>query len=523
MTDQEELIVRRGKRSALLALVAVGLLTGALSFTLFRYDSYNCDVPGYKFAAETLLLGKTYVPVPKSRDFFRTWMVQQDRERMYSRYPPGWPLLMALLKTVLREYRLLPPVVAMLGMCFYILIIRDLFGWGAVRYAAWLPVLSPFFLFTGSTLLSHGATFLFLSAGTWGWIKLEKTGDWRWGLLAGAGFGWAFITRQLTGLFFILGLIAYELLTLKRRTWGDLPRRWGGALLTGGAMLALLLAYNHSITGSATSFPFLRYWPRDRIGFHQNLGRDSVSEVTREEHTPARGFRQMRWMYIRLDRWLFFLLPCGASVALLLGLLGYNRFREQASLFFLQTAFVIFGQVLFFSMGPCSGGPSYWYELCLPLFVFAAASTEKIVGLLKRVPRRGGIGLVAALLLIGALTRGEIYSDSWKLQADTAYHNGMYARCAEQAEKPALVLLNAELDYVGNPVANLRNDPLLQNEVLFAIQPYQGEVIGALRKHFPGRNLYFLTADDNRIPALHRLEEVPPVPEEYLRSRNLPR
>lgn len=489
-----------------LGLLVLGAVVFIFSTGPFRYRNINNDIQSYIFGAETFALGRTWVTPPEPHKLFDQWMVVTEEQpdgsvRMYTRYPPGYPAALLIFSRIVRNYRLVPVLTAVLGAFFIVLICRQLFGEKAGVIAAWVPVFSPYYLWTGSSLLSHGTTLLFLAAGTLCFVRMDKNNSWGWGLLAGLCFGEAFLCRQLTGLAFIGALIVYELATVKGRTGGELAQRWIPPFIGGGAMLALLFLYNASVTGSPLDFAFLHYWSRDQLGFGNDFGWTNAYTRVHVDHTLLKGIENILHNFASVDQRLLLFLPAGATVTVFFTVLLRKRIGRFWLLFFSQVALLAFGYMFFYSQGMQNGGPVYFYEMNLPFFCLLPPMLLMAFAKLREQPLRIRVGIVAACFFVGTSGTLLVMSRTWKLQMRQEGLRHYFSEAVKVIKKPAIVFLPPRFYYVGQPLGHMGNPPSFDSMVLVTKRPANSEwhqMIAQLQESFPEREIYELLTGDRK-------------------------
>jgi len=219
-------------------------------------DEYN-----YLYEAETFAAGRLWNAPPFPPEIFAMNYIVQEPDRIFSSFPFGWPLLLALALHLGWPSWLVNP---MLGT-----VTLGLVWWLGARLhnprvgvlAAVLVGVSPFFLFNAASYFSH----TFCGALLVGAACIASRGDRRpaWvPMSVGFLIGWAVVSRYLTGVVcgvpIVLWLLrpgAPRLRTLFLVALGGLP--WVGALA----------AYNAAMTGDplrlTTTSLTVSLWFRD--------------------------------------------------------------------------------------------------------------------------------------------------------------------------------------------------------------------------------------------------------------------
>ena len=198
------------------------------------------DEAAYLFQAQVFAQNRLVVPSPPLSDAFWSPFVLDVDGRRFSKYPPGYPLLLQfgvragmpwLVNALLGA--LTVALVSWLAQLFYC---RARTSCYIPLLAALLLLTTPGFLFQSGLLLSHAASLFWTTLSLLGLVGVARGHSWL-ALAVGACLGLVFITRPYAGL--AVGLVAGGfLLVLVVR--GEL--RWPVLLgLAAGALPLVLL------------------------------------------------------------------------------------------------------------------------------------------------------------------------------------------------------------------------------------------------------------------------------------------
>jgi hypothetical protein len=478
----------------------------------FVYGGINLDTIAYRYQLETFARGRIANPSPPAPELFSAWGVLDDGRHAYSKYFPGHALvLLPFYAAAGGRIEPIVPALSGLGALAVAAVAAQLGGGAAALGALGLLALSPFFLMTSATLLSHGTCLLAHALAVLGLIRSRRAASaGRAGLLsAGAGLaaGLALATRPLTAVAVVLPSAALLGLDLLRRRPGAAVRivAAGAAF---GACVALLLAYNAALTGDPLLTPFAVYWPLDRLGFGPWRGQGSTLGQWEgpfvPEHTPLLA-AQMLWKNLSmLDRWL---LGFQGSLVLLLGLaalrLAAARLDAERALLLAVLALQPPLYMLLWFEGLNHTGPIYYFEMLLPL---AALGGWALGGLV----RGRGPAVVVALLAAGAALSGwelRVRPALEPLEVVTRLQERDLAAVRAAVQGPAVVFLPETR--LGNPLSSLVNGPdPLEQPIVFALD--RGEAGRRLLERMPERRawrLLLLPAEPR--PVGWRIELVP--------------
>jgi 4-amino-4-deoxy-L-arabinose transferase-like glycosyltransferase len=272
--------------------IAVFVLASVVAWAVFDAMPHLEDEHANLFQAEVFAAGRATVGVPREPDsFFVPFVINTGEGKRFGKYPPGYPLLLAL-GAALGQPWLVNSLAAALGILGVYLLGRDLFDGDTGLLAAALGAVSPMFVLLSGTLLAHVSSIAALMLFSWAFVRARQPHEPSPVLFAlGAGLllGWAAIIRPWTALavafpFVLLGL------------W-DVARSRGRALrfylvlaLAVALVCTLQLVFNQAATGSPLTNTYRMWWPYDTVGFGPGHGRDAKG------HTLAKG-----WSNLKLD------------------------------------------------------------------------------------------------------------------------------------------------------------------------------------------------------------------------------
>lgn len=380
---------------AVLAATAFGLSLW-IQRAIYPGLSWNRDEPVYLWHVEVLRNGQLTTPDGGRPSVFLPWLSAARDGELFSQYTLGWPLVL-LAGTLLGSTDLAiaaGTALAVFGswaLAHELLQDRLLAGLTAL-----LMLASPLVLVQSGThlnyLFSLGLGLLFATALISG-VRVSS----RWRLVvAGALLGWVALTRPFDAV--VWGIVAVTYLAIVHRgRWLEELRRAPWVLLGLAPLLALILALNVRLTGSATEFPITVADPLDRFGFGDRrlMPRFGVVPYGKRMALSSLG-RNSFWLP-------FFLL--GAHLGGLLALYGIWVGRRRAATLFLLglgaafpiTYFPFFGTHIS-SLTARLSGPIYYIPA---YFSLSALMATTLVWMARRWPRATA-GTVVALLVVTA-------------------------------------------------------------------------------------------------------------------------
>ncbi len=450
------------------ALVAGG--TAAIGWWVLRHFANSGDEYCYLYQADTLLAGRFSNPPPALRAFFETNHIIERNGRLFSVFPPGWPLILAgALRVGLPAWIVNPCLSAGLFIVTFLLARRLTSDAATAVLASIILPLSGFFLVNGASYFSHTACALLVVGAMLAMVRAADGDAWS-AALAGLLAGLAVITRYYTP---ILCLLPLTLVRLRERPW-----RWQYLAAVAGALppLAFMLIYNHSLTGSVLT-----------------LSKEGVERY--DEIWFAPGFWHRGGEFMLAHLWdLALWAPAGLLLAYVVAL---RRTAIGTRLGAVGAGFacLVLGLYPYINRGGNQYGPRFYFD-GFPLLVIAAAAV--IFGTTRYDDRpRGGRRLVYAFFATVAAhlaIAGGLLS---------SIHAQVHERMDLQVQVERAGLSNA-IVFVATPIgverampANdfTRNGIDVNGPVLYALD--RGDANRELRDFYPTRACFIYRFDPN--------------------------
>ncbi len=273
------------------------LLVTLVRFGILKDAAVSDDEHAYTFMAQLFASGRIYVPSlpPDLRPFLDNQFIV-NTGKMYGIYFPGHPAALAIGQ-LFGAMAWIPTLSATLTVPFAFGVARRIFGQRTALLTLPLLLVSPYFLFPSATTLAHSTAAFLLMTFVYAVLRVhERPEALRWWALAGVALAWAALTRPFSTPFFA----APWLIWLGLAVW----RRRGGRALIGAALLcllgagalALLLVYQHALSGSAfvsgyQTFSRMHHW--GLIG--------KALEAT----PPLPSINELMYTLARMNFWLF--------------------------------------------------------------------------------------------------------------------------------------------------------------------------------------------------------------------------
>lgn len=474
------------------------------------------DSVTYLFQAQTLARGSLAAPAPPMPDFFAQEFLLVRQGKWFGKYPPGFPLLLAV-GVRLGVPWLVNPLLAALSLALLFQLGRLLYGRDVGVITAVLALTSPFFVIMTGSYMAHVAELFWVALFMVAWLAGQKHKSARrfafWGL-AGVALGMALLTRQFAAM--AVG-VPFALLTLleavsRKGTKTQRPKAFLGALaplreirvgqwvvvasLTGLAV-GVLLAYQWRVTGNPWLDPRLLFWSYDRVGFGEGVG-ESSNLILFDNHSdipaltwatdpsqPPRGHTLARGLYNVKQNWLAlaatFLVVPGGLALVWLGVLVKKP--SWATWVLAGTAVSGITAYIFYWHPGIMYGPRYLYAI-LPVLLPLAGH-----GLKTAVSHQRVRVLLLGLLLLAGMVRVPKWSAAYQ---DFNFVDGDLLVQVQETipQTPALVFVSSQTgDWWDYGAFFSANTPWLDGPIVFARD--RGEAANQqLLSAFPGRVAY---------------------------------
>jgi hypothetical protein len=379
-----------GAFTGLLMVLGAGLVLIVARFVL-QGQPVTDDERVYLFQAELLSRGNLFVTPHPLKEFFDNTFIVND-EKWYGKYPPGHPLL--LVPGVVAGFpRLVPALLAAVNLLLFYRVAGVYFPRKQARGAALLLLSSPFFLFTGATLLSHTSCLTALLLFAWAAHRSLAGGGGGAALLAGVGAGMAFLIRPYTALLIGLPVAAAWLWALRGRRASLRP--WLTALGVATVFALLLLATNYILTGNPLRTGYSEV-QGERGGRVLGFGEVIPGYLT---HTPVQGVLNVVGTIVRLNFWTWGW-PLGWLFVI--AALLWSRRSDMKPLWAVLVTTGI-GSIFYFSLGVADTGPVKYYELLPVLTLLTVAGLVAFDDRIGRSGRAGLSALAPALVIVSCL------------------------------------------------------------------------------------------------------------------------
>jgi 4-amino-4-deoxy-L-arabinose transferase-like glycosyltransferase len=505
------------RKAAPLALFVGGTVLGAVAaLAVVQGIPHVQDEVAYIFQGRIFALGRSFVPQPQAPEFFANAFIQFFDGRWFSKYPPGYPLLLApaLWAGVPWLVNALSGGVALAAV--YMAGVA-MFGRHVATWAALVGLVSPWVIFMSGSYMSHATTMMWAALFLLGLVQTRRAAERgllgkaaRWGLFGGLAIGMAFITREWTALGIGVGAAMWAVGDLVLNRDGRSARLAAYACIVVGFVppVLILLYENFALTGDWLRLAQDLVGSYDRPGFGPGHG-DAVIG-----HTPAQGLYNglvyLRTLATMFDGWPapFALAPLALGLAAWVGERNLRRLGWDA-LLWLSAGGLLLAYFAWWSSTTIYG-PRYWYE-AMPFFLLVAGRGLDLLGRVAwRVAGRTSSGRVRWVVPGGLFAVFTLYTLTqgipWQASVYRDY-NDITPAAVASAESAglsnALVFVELHADRPNRDYGKVffANDPLLRGPVVYA-RDLGAEKNAELARLHPEREPYWLPLDGPPMPGV---------------------
>lgn len=270
------------------------LACSLISWRIFDGVPGFTDSCAYMFQARLFAQGSLSAPLPPEPDFFEAPNVLV-KDKWYSQYPPGHPILLALGVLLGIPWAINPILGALTIVCIYLLA-KELYGDGIAKLSAVLASTSGFFLLMSSEFMAHSSTLFFLTLAflSFVWMIKRKRPPIS-AFVCGTCLGVALLCRPYTTFWVCIPMGIAAIVERKKLSFKH--------ILIGACPLLIacfaFLAYNFATTGHPLLFGYIALHGKGHYpGFHLEPSGERF-------HTVAQGFKYLLGNLNALNYYLF--------------------------------------------------------------------------------------------------------------------------------------------------------------------------------------------------------------------------
>jgi hypothetical protein len=545
---------RAAKTLAILAAAAALALSVTITLRLLHGIPHVQDSVAYLFQAKIFASGRLHAPMPPIPAFFGHQFVLMTDGKLYTQYPYGFPMLLAL-GVLLRAPWLVNPLLGAASLLLLFRLGHRLYDRATALFAVLLALGSPFFLLMNGSFMSHTAGLFYtllsleLLLGALA-VKRGRPGRRGNAMRAGAaGFVLTLLaaTRPMTApaIGLLLGWLMLAHLAARWAERGEAarsqPRGWRRAFrrlvsegwipfwFAAGFLLGVLLflAYNAAQTGDPFLTTYDKYLGKRYLGTTIGFGE-------RVRHSLSNAFNNLETMLTHLMVALFRWPPFWGLAPLAAVAIKRRGSRADRLLGFGLGAIVL--AYFFYYNAPICYGPRYYFE-ALPFILLLTARGLRIplegAALVWRSGGRPGAEhaaiagkglhlLVMAAVVLWSLRNPAGFAEEIDgLRSQNQLQTGILDEVARQGLENALVFVencSQPWDWVKYGSVFPQNTPDFDGSVVYA-RSLGRAADRALLQLYPGRRAYLATYESGLVApydigdTLQPPEHVPPADE----------
>ncbi len=456
--------------------LVIVVATALIGWLVLEHFPNSGDEYCYLYQADTFLAGRLSNPPHPLQPFFETSHIIERGNHVFSVFPPGWPVIVAVsLRAGLPSWALNPLLSAAMFVLTFFLARRVTGDEATSALAAVMLATTSYFLMTGASYFSHMACAVLVVGAMIGMLRMAEGRSWS---AAAAGFlaGLAVITRYYTP---VLCLLPLTIVLLLERPW---RKEYLWAIVGALPPLVFMLVYNHALSGNALV-----------------LSKGGVEQY--DELWFATGFWRRGAEF--MGEHLFDLMLWTPPLLLVAYLLGLRRTPLKTRLGAVGAGFacVVLGFYPYMNRGGNQYGPRFYFD-GFPLLVVVAATV--VFGGTRYEDRSRGARRLVYLFFVSVAAHAAIAVT--QLQAT---HAQIEERLDLERRVTASSISNA-LVFVATPIGLERAMPAadftrngidLDAPVLYVLD--RAEENNRLRDYYPNRACYIYRFDvDTRTGSL---------------------
>jgi hypothetical protein len=484
---------RTDRIALLLCLIAIAAAY-LVAERVFERIPHIEDEMAFVWQAQVYARGQLTVPSPAHPQNLMTPFAVDYHGQRFAKYPPGWSVVLAF-GYLLGARAWVNPLLAGLAVWLTYRLGQKVFTPTVGLLAAFLTLISPFFLMLSGSLLSHTWSLVLSLTFALAWLDtfVYETPVPRWmtSLVAGLTLGLLALTRPLTALGVALPFSVHGLVLLWHGGW-DVRRRVLLISLVSLLVSALLLLWQYALTGNPFTNPYTLWWSYDKVGFgptfgHQEGGHNLFWSWINLKSALATGWRDFfGWGNLS---WLF--LPFGLWVV-----------RRNRPAWLVGSIFVsLAGAYMLYWTSSTTFGPRYYFEGFYSVTLLSAAGFLWLAGWSKTKGWRSVRGLIAAGLLVFLVGYNLLAYLPTRLQEMCGLYGveraDLLPFLSEEAQAltPTIVVVHIQDTWTDYGALLELQDPWLTSPFIFAFG--QGGVPdAAIKADFPNRRLIHYYPDE---------------------------
>jgi hypothetical protein len=469
------------KPSLTLWLIVVSFFIVALYAAVYVLDEFpnSADEYAYLFQAEVLSRGKLWDTAHPLKDFFQFHHIAQVGDVWISRFPPGWPLVLAIAFIVNIPAYIINPV---LGAITLIVLYKFCIRFYDQRVAFWSTIITAFsacVILNAGSFFSHTSSLLELLLFIYlMYLYLDEKKFYQ-AVLAGFCLGLLVITRYFTAFLVFIPFFVYLVYHHKFKAFVPLVLIGIGSI----PPMLYLLWYNYAITGNPLVPVTMWAYDDEALGFVNG-------------HTVGKGFQFI------VRRIMMFVAWISPAALILYFVFLWKKIKSKSErLTHPEDYWLLFlavGYFFYYHHGGNQYGPRFYFE-AIP-FVIIFVVSKVIQSNYKWAYAMMLTGFIYALVKIPIIGRHE-----YKVVQE---RQDIYAKVKDKGIHNAVVFVSSGTGLLRPmPQRDLsRNDKDYNNDVIYAQDLKERNI--ELMDYYKGRAFYYYKRQLNNLEG--ELVEVKP-------------
>ncbi len=467
--------VTKHANTFLVVLVALSVILLS-SFALFVLQDFpnSADEYAYIFQSQTFLEKRLWNEPHPVQEFFSFAHIAQIEGKWVSRFPPGWPLVLAIGSSLRIPLWLINPFLGTLSIVFLFALARRIYNLRVAMISVVSILFSGFFIFNSASYFSHTLCGLLIILFFYCELRFIQEDKKIYALSAGFFLGFAFITRYYSTLLCAFPLGLHLLLQ-------GSPKKFTGLLWTFLGSIPFLfftLLYNYKITGNALLFVTTWMDPNEKLGFVDGYSWN------------------LAWIYLvkHLQSFVYWTSP--PILFLYFGYIIHSFVNKSIRSYDLPLIFIVIGYLFWHTYGGNQYGPRFYYEAYPFVILFVVA---RLFGETPFVTPRPFQRIALAIFLVGLVWGASAIPVMAKREHQIISERMDLYRSVEQANiHEAIIFLKSGTGVMRPmPARDLaRNGTGFENDVLYARD--LGADNAKLKAYFPNKEFYMYFRDKNK-------------------------
>ncbi|MDY7038567.1 MAG: glycosyltransferase family 39 protein, partial [Thermodesulfobacteriota bacterium] len=476
-------------------LIVIFVILVLVAYLPFHNYPYSMDEYNYLYQAKIFSEGKLFLEVPEIyQPFKEMYMILMDN-KLFSKYPPGFPLILSL-GVLLNISGVINPFIAAITLVIIFYFVRSFIRTKYAMLTVGLLATTPYFIAHSASYFAHPTALLMTSLIFLLVRRYEITPKDSCLPLVGLCSGYFFLTRPLDAFCTIVPAYLYLAYILhKRRNLNKIIY----SISTFTVVFILFLIYNYVLTGkiSIATYPIVtrefRIVDPSSAGFVSNL----ISISNCYINTAVQYLPTLLVTYL--------LVPCALFMPLF-ALFGIFKFKSKWKWVLLSNCLLL---ILLYNFHPGLGWPQYgaryYYSGLFSMATLSVFAFKHVIELLKNKEVIFQLFvLVFCTHLVFSVTA--IWQYSYRFKIQLAVREDIIKNCPPKS----ILLLNPGACNRSNstylriagpfvPLVDAKRNPFMETSRLIDVNDERSHKpilrIDEIRSHFPDHSVCYYNYD----------------------------